>query len=111
MGYLPHPAAGPCLAIGECRRRPKLWCGEEGQGHRVIPHGAVPAQPAKSLRKQYEPNMKTILTLASTITLLSTTGCLVEEGGDHDHGKYEHHSAVIVGPPVVEVRPPVVIVR
>jgi hypothetical protein len=55
--------------------------------------------------------MKIILTLACTITLLSTTGCLVEEGGGHGHGRYEHHSAVIVEPPVVEVRVPEVEVR
>ena len=42
--------------------------------------------------------------------LLTTTGCLVAEGG-RGHGRYEHGGAVIVGPPVVEVRVPVVEVR
>jgi len=59
---------------------------------------------------------------ACILTFLFTTGCLVEDGGyrghDHGRGRYEEHSAVIVGPPVVqvrvpevEVRPPEVIVR
>ena len=55
--------------------------------------------------------MKLILLLTCVITLLSTTGCLVTEGGRHGHARYEHHDAVIVGPPVVEVRVPVVEVR
>ena len=55
--------------------------------------------------------MKLILLLTCVITLLSTTGCLVTEGGRRGHARYEHHDAVIVGPPVVEVRVPVVEVR
>ena len=55
--------------------------------------------------------MKIILFFACVITLLSTTGCLVEDDGRHGHGRYEEHSAVIVGPPVVEVRVPEVEVR
>jgi hypothetical protein len=62
--------------------------------------------------------MKRILLFACVISLLSTTGCLVSEGGGHGHARYEHHDDVIVGPPVVAVpvpevvvRPPVVIVR
>jgi hypothetical protein len=59
--------------------------------------------------------MKNLLLLTSVITLLTTTGCLVSEGGGHGHyrghGRYESHSAVIVGPPAVVVRVPVVEVR
>ena len=59
--------------------------------------------------------MKTILLLAGAVTLLMTTGCLVSEGGRYGHyrghERYEHHEAVIVGPPVVEVRAPVLEVR
>jgi hypothetical protein len=55
--------------------------------------------------------MKKILLLTGLVSLLSTTGCLVSEGGGHGHARYEHHDAVIVGPPVVEVRVPVVEVR
>lgn len=59
--------------------------------------------------------MKSILFLTGIITLLMTTGCLVSEGGRHGHyrghERYESHSAVIVGPPVVEVRAPVLEVR
>jgi hypothetical protein len=55
--------------------------------------------------------MKQILLLTGVITLLTTTGCLVSEGGHHGHGRYEGHSAVIVGPPPVVVHVPEVIVR
>ena len=57
--------------------------------------------------------MKKILFLTGIATLLSTTGCLVSEGGrgGHGHARYEHRDEVIVGPPVLVVRPPVVIVR
>lgn len=55
--------------------------------------------------------MKKILLLTGLVSLFSTTGCLVSEGGRHGHARYEHHDAVIVGPPVVEVRVPVVEVR
>ena len=54
--------------------------------------------------------MKKILFLASIVSLVSTTGCIVPGGDRHDHARYEHHDEVIVGPPVV-VRPPEVIVR
>jgi hypothetical protein len=56
--------------------------------------------------------MKKILFLAGIVGLLSTTGCLVADGGGgRDHARYEHHDAVVVGPPVLVVRPPEVIVR
>ena len=55
--------------------------------------------------------MKKILFLSGIITLLTTTGCLVADGGRHGHGGYARHSDVIVGPPVVEVRAPVVELR
>ena len=58
------------------------------------------------------PTMKTILLLVCFTALLATTGCLVSDGGRyHEHGYYEHRDAVIVGPPVLVVRPPEVIVR
>jgi len=58
--------------------------------------------------------MKIILCLAGFGLLLATSGCLVEDRGgrghyhDHDHG---HYDAVVVGPPVVVVRPPALIVQ
>jgi hypothetical protein len=55
--------------------------------------------------------MKTILLLTCVITLLSTTGCIVADGGRHRHARYEGPPAVIIGPPVVELRPPEIIVR
>jgi hypothetical protein len=57
--------------------------------------------------------MKKILFSAGIVTLLSTTGCLVSDGGrgGHGHARYERHDAVIVGPPVVVVRPPELVVR
>lgn len=53
--------------------------------------------------------MKLILLLTGLITLLTTPGCIVTEGGRHRHTHYERE--VIVGPPVIVVRPPVVIVH
>jgi hypothetical protein len=55
--------------------------------------------------------MKKLLLLATFISLVSTTGCIVPGGDRHDHARYEHHDAVIVGPPAIVVRPPEVIVR
>jgi hypothetical protein len=55
--------------------------------------------------------MKKILYLTGMATLLSATDCLVTDGGRHGHARFEHHDDVIVGPPVVVVHPPEVIVR
>ena len=55
--------------------------------------------------------MKMILLFVWVSLLLFTIGCLVEDGGRQRRGGYEEHSAVIVGPPVVEVRVPEVEVR
>jgi hypothetical protein len=57
--------------------------------------------------------MKKFLYLTGIVTLLSTTGCIVADGdrGGHEHARYEHHDAVVVGPPALVVRPPEVIVR
>jgi hypothetical protein len=55
--------------------------------------------------------MKNILLIIAFASLLSTTGCLVSDGGRGEHARYEHHDAVIVGPPVVEVRAPELDVR
>ena len=55
--------------------------------------------------------MKMILLFTCVITLLTTTGCLVSEGGGHGRARYEHHEDVIVGPPAVVVRVPEVVVR
>jgi hypothetical protein len=52
--------------------------------------------------------MKKILLVSGIISLLATTGCLVSDGSRHGRSQYGHHDAVIVGPPVVEVRVPVV---
>ena len=56
-------------------------------------------------------DMKKILHLIAIATLLSTTGCLVSDGGRGGHARYEHHDNVIVGPPVVVVHPPELVVR
>lgn len=55
--------------------------------------------------------MKIILLFICVITLLATTGCLVSDGGRYHERGYGHADAVIVGPPVMVVRPPEVIVR
>jgi len=55
--------------------------------------------------------MKMILLVTCVISLLSTTGCLVSDGGRGGHARYEHHDEVLVGPPVVVVRAPVIAVR
>jgi hypothetical protein len=61
--------------------------------------------------------MKRILFFTGLITLLTTTGC-ISEGGRRGHARYESRSEVIVAPPtvlvrapIVEVRPPEIIVR
>ncbi len=55
--------------------------------------------------------MKLIFLLAGTLSLLFNTGCIVADGGRRGHARYEHHDEVIVGPPPIEVRAPVVEVR
>ena len=55
--------------------------------------------------------MKKFLLFTCVITLLTSTGCLVSEGGRHEHARYEHHDDVVVGPPVVVVRTPELVVR
>jgi len=58
--------------------------------------------------------MKKILILTCIATLLINTGCVVAEHEGHGHARYERHERheeVIVGPPVVVVRPPEIIVR
>jgi hypothetical protein len=55
--------------------------------------------------------MKKILYLTGIATLLSTTGCIFPGGDRGGHARYEHHDAAVVGPPVVEVRAPELVVR
>jgi hypothetical protein len=55
--------------------------------------------------------MKKILNLIGIAALLSTGGCLVSDGGQGGHARYEHHDAVVVGSPVVVVHVPEVVVR
>ena len=61
--------------------------------------------------------MKKIFLLSGIMALLFNTGCLVSEGGRHEHARYEHHEeyvaqpVVVVRPPQVVIRPPEVIVR
>jgi hypothetical protein len=55
--------------------------------------------------------MKKILFLTGMLGLLFTTGCIFPEGGGHGHARYEHHDAVVVGPPAVVVRVPELVVR
>ena len=55
--------------------------------------------------------MKNILLIIAFASLLSTTGCLVSDGGRGEHARYEHHDDVIVGPPAVVVSAPEVVVR
>jgi hypothetical protein len=73
--------------------------------HRVIPYRGIPAHRVTSS------DMKMILLFIGLIALLSTSGCIVADDGRDRHARYEHHDDVIVGPPVVVVRPPEVIVR
>jgi len=54
--------------------------------------------------------MKKLMLYTGILSLFTTTGCLVSDGG-HRHARYEHRDEVVVGPPVVVVRPPEVIVR
>jgi hypothetical protein len=54
--------------------------------------------------------MKTILLFTGFLTLLTSTGCLVDDGG-RGHRHHDEVRAVVVGPPVVVVRPPEIIVR
>jgi len=84
-----------------------LWISRRGGSHRVIPHSEDHAHRVAST------DMKRILFLTGIATLLSTSGCIFPGGdrGGREHARYEHHDAVIVGPPVVVVRPPEVIVR
>ena len=94
MGCSPHDPA-----------RGKLWRG------RITPHGKNSVRRAVSFRKQ-NLIMKILFLFIATISLLTTTGCLVsEEGRYHDRGGYGHRDEIIVGPPVLVVRPPEVIVR
>jgi hypothetical protein len=90
-----------------CCRQPDLWIPGNGGRLRVTPYREVPAWRVRSL------DMKKILYLIAMVALLSTTGCIVAEGerGGHGHARYEHHDEVIVGPPVVEVRAPVLVAR
>jgi hypothetical protein len=55
--------------------------------------------------------MKTILLFTGIITLLASTGCIVDDGRRHGWRHDEVSPVVVVGPPVVVVRPPEVIVR
>ena len=55
--------------------------------------------------------MKKTLLISGVISLLATTGCLVSDGGRHEHARYENRDAVIVGPPAIVVRAPVLEVR
>ncbi len=58
--------------------------------------------------------MNKILFFAGLATLL-TTGCIVpvddHRGGDRREYRHDDHAEVVVGPPVVVVRPPEVIVH
>ena len=56
-------------------------------------------------------NMNKILLLAGLITLLASTGCIIADGERRGHARYERHEEIRVGPPVLIVRPPEVIVR
>jgi hypothetical protein len=55
--------------------------------------------------------MKKVLLLASVVSLLSATGCIVPGDGRHEHARYEHRDEVIIGPPPIVVRPPEIVVR
>lgn len=59
--------------------------------------------------------MKTILLFSCLFTLLSSTGCLVADRGERGerwhHERHEEVGAVVVGPPVVVVRPPIIFVH
>ena len=77
--------------------------------------GFHPIEKPSSLRIIFQEvtlyiNMKKIVFLIGVVSLLSTTGCIFPGGGRRDDG-YRHHDVVVVGPPVVEVRPATVIVQ
>jgi hypothetical protein len=61
--------------------------------------------------------MKTLLLLTGIIALVSTTGCIVADGGHREHARVEHRDDVIMAPavvvhtPEVVVRPPEIIVH
>ncbi len=88
---------------------------------RVKPHVASPGRRLNSGILKTHFLTKILLGTACTGLLLATAGCLVADGGrrgrerDHeherDHDHYERHADVIVAPPVLVVRPPIVIVR
>ena len=55
--------------------------------------------------------MKTILFFSTVIILLTSTGCLVSEGGWHGLGRgHVHQPAVVVPAAVVVVPAPVIVV-
>ncbi len=47
--------------------------------------------------------MKKILFLTGIVTLLTTSGCLVSDGGRRDYGRHERGPEVRVAAPVVVV--------
>jgi len=54
--------------------------------------------------------MNKLLLLTGIVSLLTTTGCLVSEDR-HGHEGYRHHDEVAVGPPVLVVPMPEVVVH
>ncbi len=91
-------------------------CQVSNEIQRIRRKGYPPVE--KSTGIAYRHCMKKILLLTSAITLFATSGCLVSDGRGHEtyrdddrHEHVEHHEDVIVAPPVVDVRPPEVIVR
>lgn len=47
--------------------------------------------------------MKNTFLFCSFIALLTTTGCIITDGGGHGHGRHEGNAAIIVPVPVVVV--------
>jgi hypothetical protein len=54
--------------------------------------------------------MKKILLVSSVITLLTTSGCIVDDG-HRGHAGYGRHDDVVVAGPAVVVRPAVIVVH
>jgi hypothetical protein len=54
--------------------------------------------------------MKKILLISSVLTLLTTSGCFIDDG-HRGHARYGRHDDVVVAGPEVVVRPAVIVVH
>jgi hypothetical protein len=64
--------------------------------------------------KHKQLNMKSVLSLTGLVILITTVGCIVPVEQRHGYRGREHYQPrqeVIVGPPVILVHPPEIIIR